>query len=916
MSTITALQYSTINNMLSLFEEQVSRCPDSIALLYADQQMTYSELDQRANQLAWHLQKLSVKPESLVGVCTSRSLDMIVAILGVLKAGGAYVPLDPSYPQERLSFILEDARAPVVITQGEFSSSFSGQQVQTVCLDVDWSRIESNPIEPPRNDALPENLAYVIYTSGSTGKPKGVMVTHSNLSNFIRISSLALDVTRSDVCLQTASIAYALSVRQIMIPLCKGATLVIATTEEMRDPLLMFELIKRKCVSLMDVVPSFWRTCIQRFAELPDDELNTLMDNSLRRIVSIGEPLSSDLPREWTSRFGSRVMLVNIFGQTETTGVVAVYPIPFQQPPRVEIVPVGRSIPDTRLYLLDPDLQPVLDGEQGELCVSNASIARGYLNHPELTAQKFIPNPFQDDLSPRLYRTGDMARMREDGSIEFIGRGDQQVKIRGQRLELGEVDATLREHPSVQDCVVVTRGDHPDEKYLVAYVISVPGCSSNIPLLKDFVRSRVPDYMVPSVFVFLDAFPLTPNGKLNRLALPDPGVCAGNTESGCQFAEPRTPIEKTIARIWRDLLKLGRVGIHEDYFELGGHSLMSVRMFSRIERELGVRLPYNTLLQARTIAQIAQLVENTNRNDTKWSIAVPIQKEGNKHPFFGVHGREGGVLFWRHIAAHLPKEQPFYGLEAVGVDGLQPPLTRIPAMAELYIQEMRKVQPHGPYYIGGYSMGGEIAFEISQQLVQQGERVDLLVMFDTLNPRRALRRVVMGEDGLLVPENKTTIPAVGLNNAKQKIKGHFIHWLVLDPRAKISYIWRQITLRTYYLAINVSVGIFRILRKRLPDLLLHRYLRKTHSQALANYVPVPYPGKVTLFRAYQTLSTDSDDSPLGWEPLAKGGLEIYYFDTNHLDMMNVEYSQEISSRLNECLVKARALNQNVTYASR
>jgi aspartate racemase len=346
-----------MDDTLDLFERRAAHSPDSIALRCADQQMTYRELDQRANQLAWHLQKLSVKPETLVGICTSRSAEMIVGILGVLKSGGAYVPLDPSYPKERLSYILADAQVTVVITESAYSELFSGLEVQIVCLDTDWEQIREEPVEALLHTALSESLAYVIYTSGSTGKPKGVMVTHANLQSFIRIADLALEVLASDVYLQTASIAYALSVRQIMIPLSSGATLVIATAQEMRDPVAMFKLIKSRNVSLMDMVPSFWRTCLQRLSDLPSEEADALMDNSLRRIVSIGEPLVSDLPREWTSRFGRNVKLVNIFGQTETTGVVATYLMPQDAHVRTEIVPIGRAISETRLYLLDPELK-------------------------------------------------------------------------------------------------------------------------------------------------------------------------------------------------------------------------------------------------------------------------------------------------------------------------------------------------------------------------------------------------------------------------------------------------------------------------------------------------------------------------------------------------------------------------------
>lgn len=886
-----------------LFDLEVAEFPDTVALVCDDEQLTYGELDRRVNQLAHHLCNLGIQSEELVGICTARSLDMVVGILAILKAGGAYVPLDPSYPKERFSFILDDAQISIVLTQSEYRSLFPEQSVNIVCMDQDWDEIAKQPDSALIRTISPEDLAYVIYTSGSTGKPKGVMITHSSLSNFVRLAGSALDVTRSDLYLQTASIAYALSVRQLMIPLATGATVVLANSEQMHDPLMLFQLIKQKGITLMDMVPSFWRTCIHRLAELSEEERHSLLDNSLRRIVSIGEALGSDVPYDWVVRFGHKARLVNIFGQTETTGVVATYPIPNNISPRAGIVPIGRSIPETKLYILDSKLQQVAEGEQGELCVSNPCLARGYLNRCDLTAEKFIPNPFQDGLSSRLYRTGDLARRREDGVIEFLGRGDYQVKIRGQRLELGEVESVIRTHEWVRDCVVTARGDHPDEKYLAAYVVLADkNLTSN--LLRDFIRNRLPDYMVPSTFVFMDALPLTPNGKINRLALPDPSIITPVAREFDLSETPRNHIEQTIANIWKNLLKLDHVGIHDNYFDLGGHSLMSVRMFARVERDLGVRLPYTTLFHATTIAQIAELVANVDEEATQWKIVVPIQPHGDKPPFFGVHGHEGGVLFWRDIVSHLPKDQPFYALQAVGVDGIQTPLNSIPATAELYISEIRKVQPHGPYYIGGYSMGGEIAFEMGQQLVSQNEAVNLLVMFDTRNPKRSIRPMTRTQDGSITPSLDAPLPSNRFDVLKRKLVGHYFRLSALSPGQQISYILHQIQIRIKRTTISALVKIHRSLGRRIPDYLLLRYLRESHSMAKTNYVPMIYPGKITLFRASQTLQADPDDSPLGWGPLAAGGVDIYHFESSH-EIVNAEHAKDVALRLNDCLTTAR-----------
>ena len=895
--------------MATYIHEFISRQADSsadtLAIISGEERLTYGELNCRTNQLAGYLQHLHIQPGTLVGVCMDRSAGMIVAIFAVLKAGCAYVPLDPSYPPDRLAFIIADAQIKVVVTQNQYAQLFSGTGIRALCLEHVSVEIQNQPDEQIEWLGTPENLAYVIYTSGSTGKPKGVMISHSSLVQFIRIAGAALDIQSDDVYLQTASIAYALSVRQIMIPLAKRATLVIASSEEIRDPLLLFQLIKKNQITLIDVVPSFWRTCLQRLSDLPVEELKSLMNNSLRRIVSIGEPLLSDLPHAWMSQFGTKTKLVNIFGQTETTGVVATYTIPAEEPQHVGITPIGHSIPDTKLYILDPNLEPVSTGEPGELCVSNPCLASGYLNRPELTAQKFIPNPFQDGFSERLYRTGDLARLRADGNIEYLGRGDYQVKIRGQRLELGEVETAIREYPLIKECVVLARMDRSDEKYLAAYIIPATRRNLYTSELRAFLRNRLPDYMIPSIYVFLDSLPLTPNGKLDRLALPDPlmeDVNRGNPLSS--FAEPRTPIERSIAAIWKDLLKLDRLGIHDDYFDLGGHSLMAVQMFARIERELGVRLPYTSLFHATSVAQLAELVSNTNDEIIHWPIIVPIRSQGTETPFFGVHGHEGGVLFWRELIEELPPDQPFYAVQARGVDGVQEPLRRIPDMAHLYIQEMRKIQAHGPYQLGGYSMGGEIAFEMAQQLVKQGEQVCLLVMFDTRNPQRPIRPIVRVDRSSIAPQLQGLGQTSNRGILKQKFLGHYHRWSMLRPGAKAHYILNQIWNRLKHLVTNTVVRLNRLFRRRLPDSVLLSYLRQSHSEALNNYVPEIYPGKVTLFRAAESLPQNPDDSPMGWKPLAAGGLEVYHFEASH-EIVRAEYAKDVARQLVQCLQMCR-----------
>lgn len=899
-----ANETGSFTNLLDFFDMRFSQFPAKVAVICGNMQLTYQDLDQRANRLAGYLVRLGVQPGMLVGICVSRSVEMVVAILGVIKAGGAYVPLDPSYPAERLAFILQDAQSYFVVTQSEYLGLFAGLDIRTISLDQDGREIEGQPVIRPEVTVSPDHLAYVIYTSGSTGKPKGVMITHSNLINFIEIASTALDVTSDDIYLQSASIAYALSVRQLMIPLALGATAVVAASGEIADPLALFKLIKARRITLMDVVPSFWRSCVQRLLDLNAEERGDLLDNSLRRIVSIGEALMSDLPRDWRFQLGHKATLVNIFGQTETTGVVATYPIPPDPQGPIGVVPIGRSVPRTKIYILDPDLRPLPNGEVGELCVSNPCLALGYLRRPDLTAGKFIPNPFSDGFSERLYRTGDMARYRPDGTIEFLGRGDFQVKIRGQRLELGEVESVLREHEAVGDCAVIARESSPDEKYLAAYVVPNQKRTISTTGLRNFMRSRLPDYMVPSIFILLDALPLTPNGKVNRLAFPAPeSLGLEEQELSDEMVLPRTPAEKTIAGIWKKLMKLDRVGIHDNFFDLGGHSLLAVRILARIESDLGVRLPLTSFFHSATIAQLAELVERKADEVRDWSPVVPIQTRGDKPPFFGIHAHEGGVLFWRNIVEHLPPDQPFYAIQAQGVDGIRPALNRIEDMAALYLDAIQKLQPHGPYYLGGFSMGGEIAFEMAQQLIRQGEKVELLVMLDTRNPQRSTRPVIHRPSGETLPDLKAQINPNRTYQFGMKVRSHFLELKERDWTGKIKYLSQAFTFRLQRSSVYFKANLYRKLNKRLPDPLLLQYLRYKHSEALRYYVPSRYLGKVTLFRASETLDENPDDDPMGWMPLAAGGVDIHHFDASH-NIVNNEYAKEIASKLTECLSAA------------
>jgi len=610
-----------------LFEDQAERTPDGIAVICEDQQLTYAELNARANQLARHLKTLGAGPEVLVAICVERSLEMAVGILGILKSGGAYLPLDPAYPQERLAFMLEDAQAPVVVTQSHIAQALPQHGAQAVSLDTDWPMISRQSGENLGGDARPENLAYVIYTSGSTGKPKGVMLTQANLSHYVLALQAELGITPEDRYLHMASIAFSSSRRQLMLPLSQGATVVIATAEQRKDPLALLEMMKRRGVTVMDAVPSFWRSCTNELASLETEARRGLLDNQLRLILSASEPLLSDLPRTWTHEFKHPAHHVHMFGQTETSGIVALHRISVRPDDQVKVVPIGRPIADTQIYLLDSDLNPVPTGEPGEMYISGAGVGRGYLNRPELTAEKFITNPFVDEPGARLYKTGDWARRLSDGNIEYLSRQDYQVKIRGFRVELGEIEALLTSHPAIRESAVIAREDVPGQKRLVAYIVPKRSSApvSEISLL---LKQRLPDYMMPSAFVQLEALPLTPNGKVDRRALPAPDEARPDLEEA--FVAPRNPVEEVAAGILAEVLKLDRVGVNDNFFDLGGHSLLATQVISRLRRAFQVELPLRIFFETPTVAGLAKGIEEFRGVDSGLQLP-PILPASREH---------------------------------------------------------------------------------------------------------------------------------------------------------------------------------------------------------------------------------------------------------------------------------------------
>ena len=595
-----------INCIHELFEEQVTRTPKEIAVISEADRLTYEELNRRANQLAHYLKARGVGPEVLVGICIERSLEMVVGLLGILKAGGAYLPLDPAYPSERLAFMLRDSEVPVLLTQAGLVNRLPAHDAELIRLDGDWDRIGQQSGENVAHGPVPENAVYAIYTSGSTGQPKGAINTHAGICNRLLWMQEQYQLTGSDRVLQKTPFSFDVSVWEFFWPLLTGATLVMARPGGHQDSRYLTDLIVEQKITTLHFVPSMLRVFLQ--------EPLVEKCGSLRRVIASGEELPFDLQKQFFDRLPS-VELHNLYGPTEAAVDVTYWAC--EQNSKNDVVPIGRPIANTKIYILDKYLYPVPVGVPGELHIGGVGLARGYLKRPALTGEKFISDAFSGEAASRLYKTGDLARFLEDGNIEYLGRIDNQVKLRGFRIELGEIEGVIKTHPGVSEALVLVREDEPGDQRLTAYVIpnratSDPATNGDMlqvtakslePELKTVLAQQLPEYMRPSEFIFLYAFPLTPNGKVDRSALPRPSQ--SRPELVGLYAAPRNDVEEQLAKIWAGILKRERVGVNDNFFELGGHSLLATQVLSRIREHLKVELPLRKMFELPTIAGLA-----------------------------------------------------------------------------------------------------------------------------------------------------------------------------------------------------------------------------------------------------------------------------------------------------------------------
>lgn len=863
---ISAVEYMSIHQW---FEAQVELTPNEIAVSSQGQTLTYQVLNQRANQLAHYLKTLGVQSEELVAISMNRCPEMVICFLGVLKAGAAYVPIDPTYPHERRAYKLKDAQVRFILTQQHLVEFLPDHDACVICPDTDWSAIAHHSSENLPMLTRPQDLAYVIYTSGSTGNPKGVMITHQGMMHHTRAIVQAFDLQVGDRVLQFSSMSFDIIVEEVYPSLVRGATLVLRTEESISSTRNFLEFIAQEQITILDLPTAFWHGLVSGLTLL-----NASLPPAVRLVIVGGEKASSAIYAEWRKLVGQYPRWLNTYGPTETTVTATIFdPIAAGYDPSQAEIPIGYPLPSSQIYILDENLQPLPQGAIGEMYIGGPGLARGYLNLAENTASKFIANPLSDQPESRLYRTGDTARYLPDGSLEFIGRIDFQVKIRGFRIELAEIETYFEQYPAVQQSIVLAREDVPGEKRLAAYIILKHGHQLDQTDLRTFLQTKLPEYMIPNAIITLESFPMLPNGKVNRRAFPQPQVT--DLVQIRELVLPSNALEAQLVKIWEQVLNIKPISTTDNFMDLGGTSLLVARLADQIDQQLSQNLPLTLLFQAPTVQKLAQVLQQQDAGSPNPSL-VAIQPQGSRPPLFLFEG----VSIYHPLIPYLGLDQPIYGLIAMVKDGIEGPINQVEAIAAHYIQEMVKIQPEGPYYLGGLSFGGLIAFEVAQQLAAQGRKTEVLALFDTVLPSAV---------SPLPPYDR-------LQFHRKKIAQHGPRYLIDRVVDKVQKTVGQFQLR--FQSVQPSQPLDQSRSKTVEYLML----RAINDRAEAAYRPKFYEGEVSVFRALDDpdLEGAQIETGLGWMPHSRH-LRIYDLPGDHLSILREPHVSVLGNHLKQLL---------------
>ena len=849
-----------------LVMRQAERTPSATAVVGGNGQLTYRELDRRSNQLAAYLQARGVGPDTPVGLCLEPSCEMVVGILGVLKAGGDCVPLDPSYPADRLAHVLTDTGLRMLLSQEFLRSQLPPGNAEILSLDSDWAAIERESAEPVRSQCKPSNLAYVIYTSGSTGKPKGVQITHGNLVHSTYARSLYYGTDPGGRFLLLSSFAFDSSLVGIFGSLSRGDTLVLTPGPLQSCLSSLAQLVAQYRISHLLCVPSLYSLLLEQATSGQLD--------SLQVAIVAGESCPVDLVESHYELL-PQAILFNEYGPTEASVWSTVYKC--EPEPNRELVPIGRPIPNVKVYVLDPHLNPLPIGARGELHIGGPGVVRGYVNRPAETAEKFIPDPYSETPGARLYKTGDLVRYLPDGNLELLGRLDHQVKIRGFRVELEEIEAVISQYEGVALAVVGLREAGTGDPTLVGYVVPIDASQFDADKLRDFLSQQLPAAMIPSVFVVLQSLPLMPNGKVDRHALPTFSPATPTA----RVVQPSSALESDLTEIWEAVLDRRGINVTENFFDLGGHSLLVAKLLLRVEQRFGKRLSLAHVFQAPTIRQFAALL-NGHGEALHHPAVVPIQPRGSKPPLFWVRG---GPLFLP--LANRLADQPLLGLHLPSSDVSRLPIPyRLEDIATALVARMREVQPEGPYYLAGLCVNGVIAYEMARQLVLSGQQVALLALFDAQNP--AYYEDYSLESHSLLLRRRIEFQLSRLRRGGLAGLPDFLHERVIGAHRRLSVrFWRA----WYAMRLRVKV-------EKVED------LENIIHPASFVYRPKTYPGRAVFFQSSDWPAGPYWDFYASWNRMLAGGMQVHRIHDGHETMFYEKNVDVVAGKLQHSLTLA------------
>ena len=873
----TAAEYPRNKCVHQLFEAQAALTSDAVAVVFRSEQITYGELNRQANQLACYLREQGVKPADRVGVYLERSIALMVTLLAVQKAGAAYVPLDPAYPVERLRLVLEDADVACVVTLRTLIVGLPEYAGRVLDLDREAEGIAAMSDVNPESGVLPVDSIYVIFTSGSTGRPKGVDVPHRAVVNLLTWMGKELSMGPGDVFPALASFAFDMSVPELYLALVTGGTVLLAERHVGSNGEQLAELLNQQHATVVHATPTTWGLLLEA----------GFTGAGLKRCIG-----AEGLPRELFTRLmhaAEGTPLYNFYGPTETT----VWSTFHRFTSAEETVVIGRPLANTQVYVLEPNLQPVPIGVSGGIYIGGDGVTNGYFGRPELTAEKFLPNPFAAE--GKLYCTGDVGRYLPDGRIEYISRADHQVKIRGFRIELGEIETQLASHPLVRECVVVAREDHPGIKFLAAYVVAQnPGEAPDADPLRDYLKQRLPDYMVPTGWLVLERLPLSANGKVDRKALPVPGAIELKTSAGLA---PHSAIAIRLATIWEALLQVKSVGLDDDFFNLGGHSLLAVQMMSRAREAFGCELPLTLLFGAPRLGDLAKLIE-VERGKQPFKALIPIRKTGTKPPLFCVSRPNVNALGFIFLSRHLSQDQPVIGLQTQmdkdGADWVYNQSDYEDRAAE-YIKVLRESYPQGPYLLTGYCEGAHIAFEMARQLEAMGQSVGMLAILDawpvenTVNRTKYVLRSYLREFRKFRTKN--------LSDKLHVLTGSVFKRLGRKAASNVQT--------------NADPAKAEAAMQRA---LIAKQVEKRYWPG-PDFVPTMYSGRLTLFRTKRQLRVRINDYKMGWGKRATGGVDVYPIPGKHGVLLREPLVIYLAEKMQECIDRALAEQQVLNHAA-